>query len=1196
MGNLKSKLFVFLLLGLFMFILLSPLVMGFEFDNVKDYDQKTRTVTITNAYGLGDVIGQARLNTPLNVKVGAGYQKVAEFNISVFQDYSNALKQFKFKDMKTKGEINRDYDLKYLSYEEVSVDDYETIENGFTLNGTINYESVKVGSHFETRKKWNKISPADLKKNDILTIGVFTDVQVGDYVDWVPIIYGVEVEEWATWTEDLNVDLVSYYKLDENAANTTVADSHGDNTGTASTNTANLYDASGKINSAFDFDGTDDRVSATTMGNFGSNLDGGFSISFWIKTTESGGYHHIMGSQNSGATTISIPANDGGDGHLAMFLRDEDGNIMYGKTTNDIGYNDGNWHHIVYTVNGNTNTLVIYMDNISKAITYTIQTTPDSFSNFDNSFLISAHNDEGTPKNFLDATFDEVGIWSRVLTSDEVTELYNNGDGMTYLVDLTVTLNSPTDNYISNSNLNTFNATGGAINGTLVNMSLWTNETGSWELRNLTTGLSEITETETWDRTLSDGVYLWNVQACDSGKCAFATANRTLLIDTTVPTIEMINNPTFMNLSINHTINFTATTDNLDKCWIVYNGTNRTIACVSGAITPYNFTVNPLIKTGIIYVNNTAGTSASLNFNITFDPTAPTITPVSGNGTLNYGSLSINHTLNYTVTDTNLVGCWLNYNSTNRTIPCTSGVINTTNFTLVKDLYTATIYANDSIGNINSQLVEWNYKVLENSFIFNNETLAGDQEDFSLNITLLDGYDLSSAVFNYNGYEKSAQIASSGQDRIISISDYSIPIYLNDTNVSIHFTLTLDDSTEINNSAETQLVVAVFLDNCSTYTNQLFNISLFDEEVKTPLLGDIEFNFDLLNKPAYEVVGDLNLKFEDVSVVEICSNINFTDQDYAQSIEIRYYSDGYVKELYNIQKADITSNITQLNLYDLNSTDSTEFLIKYQDNTLTTVEGAVIQLLRKYISEDAYETVEAPLTSSIGTAIVHIDLNTNLYKAIVVKDGVVLDIFNNLVFDCENELSGQCTQNLFGSINPQNSESVENLNDFSYSVTSVNNTITTTFSIPSGSPSAVNILLSQKDMFGNSYLCNKTVTSSGGSIDCDYNDTIGDSIVTLKINKQGVQHAYSSYNIAEAGSVDWLGNNFFIVFILLLSLVGMGMASPEWMIINSVVTIVLCGGIWLLSGLDFVAGLGTLIWLLISAIILIFKISKQEDR
>jgi predicted metal-binding membrane protein len=45
-----------------------------------------------------------------------------------------------------------------------------------------------------------------------------------------------------------------------------------------------------------------------------------------------------------------------------------------------------------------------------------------------------------------------------------------------------------------------------------------------------------------------------------------------------------------------------------------------------------------------------------------------------------------------------------------------------------------------------------------------------------------------------------------------------------------------------------------------------------------------------------------------------------------------------------------------------------------------------------------------------------------------------------------------------------------------------------------------------------------------------------------------------------------------------------------------VVTFVLAGGIWLLNGLNFVVGLGSLIWILIVAIILILKLSKQEDR
>jgi len=44
------------------------------------------------------------------------------------------------------------------------------------------------------------------------------------------------------------------------------------------------------------------------------------------------------------------------------------------------------------------------------------------------------------------------------------------------------------------------------------------------------------------------------------------------------------------------------------------------------------------------------------------------------------------------------------------------------------------------------------------------------------------------------------------------------------------------------------------------------------------------------------------------------------------------------------------------------------------------------------------------------------------------------------------------------------------------------------------------------------------------------------------------------------------------------------------------VTMFLAGALYLLNGLDFVMGFGALMWLVIAAAILIFKLSKQEDR
>jgi hypothetical protein len=331
----------------------------------------------------------------------------------------------------------------------------------------------------------------------------------------------------------------------------------------------------------------------------------------------------------------------------------------------------------------------------------------------------------------------------------------------------------------------------------------------------------------------------------------------------------------------------------------------------------------------------------------------------------------------------------------------------------------------------------------------------------------------------------------------------------------------------------------------------------------------------------------------------VCSETNLTGQNLAYSTEIRYESDGYAPELYHIQRAAISDDTRDINLFDLNSSQSTEFKVTYQDNTFTFVEGAILQLQRKYISEDIYEVVEAPLTSSEGISVVHIDLDSNKYRATIIKNGEVLDIFDNIIFKCESELTGECTQKLLGAVNPNNDVLYDTDRDLAYTLPTLNetdNVIEMEFTIPSGVPATMNILMDQRDQFGNQTLCNKTITSSAGSLECTFDRTIGDSYLDISISKDGELMGQSSYNVEESNSVDFLGNNYIIVVIMLLSLVGMALTSPEWMVFISVVALFLAGGLWLINGADFVMGLGILSWLFIAAIIIIFKLSKQEDR
>lgn len=477
---------------------------------------------------------------------------------------------------------------------------------------------------------------------------------------------------------------------------------------------------------------------------------------------------------------------------------------------------------------------------------------------------------------------------------------------------------------------------------------------------------------------------------------------------------------------------------------------------------------------------------------------------------------------------------------------------------------------------------------------FNNQTYEGSQETFTARVLLGEGNSITQAIFNYNNTNYSTNINYGGGEYLIT-STISVPLVESLTNFSLRFILDIDEVFyDLENF--TQEVFIINLSSCVGTIPLLINMSLRDEITKELILGTIETNAQAISKSSGDVVSSINVNFTNMSYGALCLSPSLAFSSLYLDSEIKYYSDNYEPELYYIQKGDMSDYPKNLSLFDLSNNLSTKFTIKYQDNNLISVEGAIIQLQRKYISEGIYEIVEAPLTSDSGTSILHIDLNSNRYQATVVKEGEVLDIFTNIVFNCESELTGQCTHKLLGKIDSENDESVIGLRDFYYLISSVNNTITTLFSIPSGTPSTINIQLSQIDMFGNKTQCNQTIISSGGSIDCTYDNTIGDSILDLKIFKDSELQAEQGYAVVDNAGFSFLGNNYIIVVIMLLSVIGMAFASPEIIIIITIVMLALAGAFWLLNGLDFVIGLGSLAFLIIASIIIIYKLAKQEDH
>lgn len=591
------------LMSIFLLMFLASNVNAFEFDNVKHYDPINKEVTVTNAFGLGADIAKIKLNTPLNYQVPRGYQKVAEFTITSYEDYSDALKELELYNKRDKlKKFNRIYDYKYLTYETVIVDDYKDVCSikFDPISGTNKNNCVqeKIGSHQEQREKWIKLTPADLKKNDVLTIGIFTDVQKGDYIEWIPNLFGVRVNEWATWTESLNVGLKYYYNF------TDATDAVAGN---------NLLTGAGSptfVSNSSAFPVGDQSSGFCPSGNAGWNLP-------------DNDYFDISGAEGGQVTINFWYRKEGGAGGNPIISKkwaDTPGWYIVEQNTNGLTYNgigtaiyDGSpisdtWTMATATTNSTNSCLYRNGVLINCVATAYESATSDALD------ICGSYDDTA----YYDGYIDELGFWNRTLTPSEITDLYNGGDGLTYTSEfggVSVVQIEPADSLATTSASNYFSANVSTSVSTIFDNSTIRIFNSSTDLvyENTTVLAGNGTQNVNWTTTLEEGVYNWSVDVFgDTGSFNANSGNRTLTIDLTSPVVTILspaNETNYITTSIpyNVTIN-NSVSDNLglSSCWY-YNGTvNTTLTCGNNITEGFNSGWNEII----IYANDTAGNEA----------------------------------------------------------------------------------------------------------------------------------------------------------------------------------------------------------------------------------------------------------------------------------------------------------------------------------------------------------------------------------------------------------------------------------------------------------------------------------------------------------------------------------------------------------------------------------------------------------
>lgn len=219
--------------------------------------------------------------------------------------------------------------------------------------------------------------------------------------------------------------LVSAYEFEETSGSTAF-DSDGTNDGTINGATINQ---TGKVGQCYDYDGTNDYTSLPSAVRPTSN----FTISLWYNADNYGGtYPALFGGEGLGNATakggIAISFFSSLD---RMYLdiyssTDRYSNILYDVSTT---LPTGNWHHIVLRYDGTTfssyqNNTLIDSKNIG-SITI-------DWSGYIGSDVGIGRMEQAGSYYYFDGKIDEVMIWNRALSTDDIAVLYNSGSGLAY--------------------------------------------------------------------------------------------------------------------------------------------------------------------------------------------------------------------------------------------------------------------------------------------------------------------------------------------------------------------------------------------------------------------------------------------------------------------------------------------------------------------------------------------------------------------------------------------------------------------------------------------------------------------------------------------------------------------------------------------------------------------------------------------
>ena len=212
--------------------------------------------------------------------------------------------------------------------------------------------------------------------------------------------------------------LISHWSFDKaDIQGDTIKDAWGSNDGTM---VGGPRVVEGKVGEALELNGVDQYVEVGTPADgsldFGQDID--FTIAAWIKVSEMPADQYTIVSKGDRGSSPRILFKINGD--LAYItLANEPGGGQKPDFTSNTPVVDGEWHYVALVAD-RRNATMIYVDGVLDA--EGIGSDSTDVNTESPLYIGKSHQDGNDPRRFLEGLIDEVSIYNRALSINEIQQ------------------------------------------------------------------------------------------------------------------------------------------------------------------------------------------------------------------------------------------------------------------------------------------------------------------------------------------------------------------------------------------------------------------------------------------------------------------------------------------------------------------------------------------------------------------------------------------------------------------------------------------------------------------------------------------------------------------------------------------------------------------------------------------------------